>query len=55
MLSYTYGSQVFSNYILLYGYKFKPYAEFFLFLMPFFNEFRADLYAFSSWFRAVVN
>ena len=48
-------SQIFSNDIQLYGHKFKPHAEFFSFLMRFFNEFRADLYAFSSWFRAVVN
>ena len=55
MLSYTQGSQVFSNDVQLYGYKFKCHAEFFSFLMRFLNEFPADLYAFSSWFRAVVN
>ena len=33
----------------------KSHAEFISFLMRFFNEFRVDLYAFSSWFRAVVN
>ena len=29
--------------------------HFFVFLLRFFNEFRADLHAFSSWFLAVVN
>ena len=55
MLSYTSGSQIFSNDIQLYGYKFKSHAEFFSFQMPFFNEFRADLYAFWGWFQAVAN
>ena len=29
--------------------------NFFPFLMRLFNEFHADLYAFSTWFRGVVN
>ena len=38
--------------LMIYNYmdKFKSHAEFFSFLMRFFNEFCADLYAFSTWF-----
>ena len=54
MLSYTEGLQVFFNDMQLYGYKFKSHAEFFSFLMRFFNEFSADLYMFSTKFSILV-